>query len=247
MQGKKRFTEKLFTNFQLSDRVPEGNFYRRLKTVLNLQWLYKATHQYYGTEGQQSIDPTVFFKMMLIGYLENLASDRRIIKTVSMRLDMLFFIGYDLDDPLPWHSTLSRTRQLYGQEVFIQLFREVLKQCIEKGMVAGRRQSIDSAFVKANASMDSLKQKEILEDGEIYAVSLKEEDEQDSHTRRRVNITRHSATDGDARMSTKPGKPTQLNYLAQVSVDTASHVITNIAAHLADKRDSECLNEVVAG
>ncbi|MBS1574062.1 MAG: IS1182 family transposase, partial [Bacteroidetes bacterium] len=74
MQGKKQFTEKLFTNFQLSNRVPEDNFYRRLKSVLELPWLYKATKKYYGSEGQQSIDPIVFFKLMLIGYLENLGS-----------------------------------------------------------------------------------------------------------------------------------------------------------------------------
>ena len=123
MQGKKQFKEKLFTQFQLSNRVPPDNFYRRLKEVMNLQWLYKATQKYYGTEGQQSIDPVVFFKLMLIGYLENLGSDRRIISTVSMRLDMLYFVGYDIDEPLPWHSTLSRTRQLYGEELFKQLFR----------------------------------------------------------------------------------------------------------------------------
>ncbi|WP_202552030.1 transposase [Ginsengibacter hankyongi] len=73
----------------------------------DLQWLYKATKKYYGTDGQQSIDPAVFFKLVLIGYLENPGSDRRIINTVSMRLDMLFFIGYDIDEPLPWHSTLA--------------------------------------------------------------------------------------------------------------------------------------------
>jgi transposase len=112
MQGKKQFREKLFTHFQLSERVPAENFYRRLKHVLNLQWLYSSTKDYYGTEGQQSIDPVVFFQLMLIGYLENLGSDRRIMSTVSMRLDMLYFIGYDIDEPLPWHSTLSRTRQL---------------------------------------------------------------------------------------------------------------------------------------
>src|SRR5688572_12529782 len=54
MQGKKKFTEKLFTHFQLSDRVPEDNFYRRLKDVLKLQWLYKATQKYYGTEDKES-------------------------------------------------------------------------------------------------------------------------------------------------------------------------------------------------
>ena len=93
MQGKKQYQEKLFTNFQLSDHVPEDNFYRRLKEVLPLQWVYKATQKYYGTEGQQSIDPVVFFKLMLIGYFENLCSDRRVIMTVQLRLDMLFFIS----------------------------------------------------------------------------------------------------------------------------------------------------------
>jgi len=78
--------------------VPKDNFYRRLKTILDLHWLYKATKKYYGTEGQQSIDPIVFFKLMLIGYLENLGSDRRIINKVSMRLDMLFFVGYDINE-----------------------------------------------------------------------------------------------------------------------------------------------------
>lgn len=84
MQGKKEYTEQLFTSFQLSQRVPEDNFYRRLKDVLHLHWLYAATKKYYGSEGQPSIDPVVFFKLILIGYLENLASDRRIITTVSL-------------------------------------------------------------------------------------------------------------------------------------------------------------------
>ena len=67
MQGKKHYSEKLFKQFQLSDRVPADNFYRRLKEMLELRWLYKATKNYYGAEGQQSIDPVVFFKLMLIG------------------------------------------------------------------------------------------------------------------------------------------------------------------------------------
>ena len=161
----------------MSERIPEDNFYRRLKDLLNLQWLYKETKKYYGSEGQQSIDPIVFFKLILIGYLENLGSDRRIINTVSMRMDMLYFIGYDIDEPLPWHSTLSRTRQLYGEALFKQLFKQVLKQCIEKGMVAGRRQAMDSAPVKANASMDSLKEKEVLQDGDDYTDELTSNEE----------------------------------------------------------------------
>ena len=247
MQGKKKYQEQLFTSFQLSDHVPTDNFYRRLKDVLDVQWLYRATKEYYGTEGQQSIDPVVFFKLILIGYLENQPSDRRIISMAGMRLDMLYFIGYNIDEPLPWHSTLSRTRQLYGKEVFQQLFKQVLKQCIDKRMVAGRRQAIDSVFVKANASMDSLLEREILEDGDTYTEGLKEDDTQQSSSddQHPVNKTHYSATDPDARLATKPGKPSQLNYLAQVSVDTGCHVITNIEAHHADKGDSQCLAEVV--
>ena len=117
-----------------------------------------------------------FFKLMLVGYLENINSDRRIIAFASMRLDILFFIGYDIDEPLPWHSTLSRTRQLYGESVFLKLFQKVLAMCISKGMVRGKRQAIDSAFVKANASLDSLIEKEILDDAADFADELNDED-----------------------------------------------------------------------
>ena len=154
---------------------------------------------------------------------------------------------------------------------------------------------MDSVFVKANASMDSLKEKEILDDADQYAADLKAEDQQDDnkdddsgaptvsasknksvqqhHTWKKKaykgqpgnrkkteegtddqqkflpkfvsNHTHYSTTDADARVSVKPGKPRQLNYLGQVSVDTASHVITNIEAHMADKKDSQCLPQVV--
>jgi len=68
-------------------------------------------------------------------------------------------LGYDIDEQLPWHSTLSRTRQLYPEQLFEQVFTEVLGLCISKGMVSGHTQVIDSAPVKANASMDSLELK----------------------------------------------------------------------------------------
>jgi transposase len=275
MQGKKQEKDKRIPSFRLSERVPKDNFYRRLKDVLDLKWLYAATQKYYGTEGHQSIDPVVFFKLILIGYLENLLSDRRIIQTVSLRLDLLYFIGYDLDEPLPWHSTICRTRQLLGEEVFRELFKQVLRQCVQKGMVKGRRQAMDSVHVKANASMDSLKEKEIVQDADTYAGELSEEADEGEEEKRTVsarkqqqvqwhhqwkdktyhgqpgsrderskfvsNHTHYSTTDPDARVAVKPGKPRQLNYLGQLSVDTAAHVITCIQADYASKKDSQCL------
>lgn len=258
MQGKKHYQEKLFTNFQLSDRVPADNIYRKLKEILDLQFLYAATSKYYGKDGQKSIDPVVFFKLLLVGYLENQPSDRRIINISSMRLDILYFIGYDIDEELPWHSTLSRTRQLYDEDIFNQLFKQVLKQCIDKGMLTGKRQAVDSVFVKANAALDSIKEKAIMEDAMAFTSQLKEEESEnttdnnqgtgqtnESKPQKRSNASRASTTDPDSRMSVKPGKVMKLNYLSQLSVDTSSYIITSIGAFHADKKDSQCLDAVL--
>jgi hypothetical protein len=87
---------------------------------------------------------------MLTGYLENINSDRKIIDTAQMRLDMLYFPGYDIDEPLPWYSTLSRARKLFSEEVFLELFRNILKMCVSKGMVCGKTHAVDNAFIKEN-------------------------------------------------------------------------------------------------
>jgi transposase/ribosomal protein S17E len=283
MQGKKEITPKALYNVHIDDLVPKDNFYRLLNKELNLHFLYKATAKYYGYEGQESIDPVVFFKICLVGYLNNINSDRKLIEYCSDSLAIRLFIKYDIDEALPWHSTISRTRQLYGEEVFLDLFRKILSMCIEKGMVSGKRQAVDSAFIKASASLDSLVEKEVVADVETYASELNENSEfkvtiqkkhevEQRHKRREKlcsgfpgneyaegkegdsgefiqskllsNSTHYSPTDPDARISTKPGKPRNLNYLGQVSVDTERHVITGAMADLADKGDSHCLPDI---
>lgn len=290
MQGKKTYSEKLFTSFQLSDRVSTENFYRRLKENINLDFISLETKKYYGNCGQQSIDPTVFFKLMLVGYLENIISDRKLIEHCSMRLDILYFLGYDIDEALPWHSTISRTRQLYDTSVFELLFNKVFAACVDKGMVSGHTQSIDSAYIKANASMDSLEVKQPAQELNKHIQELqlennepirKSKNDKSSTEQRRMatseqelnelksryeyqqkinkdrpgsndvkskfysNKTHYSPTDPDARVSVKPGKPRQLNYMCSMAVDSFSHVITHIQANLADKKDSQYLLDIV--
>ncbi len=174
MQGRQEIQEKMYYQVRLSDLVPADNFYRKLSENLDLRYLYKATAKYYGREGQESIDPVVFFKILLVGYLNNINSDRKLIEFCSNCLDVRLFLKYDIDESLPWHSTISRTRQLYGEDVFLQLFQQVLSLCVKKGMVRGKRQAVDSAFIKANASMDSLVEKEVIEDSSAYVHELNE-------------------------------------------------------------------------
>jgi len=263
MQGKKTHQESLFVNFQLSDYVPADNYYRRLKDMLNLNFLYQATLKKYGKEGQKSIDPVVFMKLVLVGYIENLTSDRSIIATSAMRMDILYFLGYDLGEELPWHSTLSRTRKLYGEEVFLDLFKQVLKLCIKNGVIDGKRQAVDSALIPANAAKQSMVERLVMEDASVFCQELSDnsEDEQESPKKSGdnnkggkgkpdnkknkksgpVNETHYSPSDPDARLTTKPGKPMRLYYRAQMSVDTAGHYITYIRAFKGNEADSSSL------
>ncbi|WP_138477054.1 transposase [Dyadobacter bucti] len=137
MQGRKNYSEKLFLSFQLSERIPKDNFYRRLRETLDLQSIYKETIELYGSTGNPSIDLVVFFKFMLVGYLENITSDRKLVDHCSMRMDIPYFLGFDIDEQLPWHSTISRTRQLYPATVFDSLFNKIFALCVDKGMVSG--------------------------------------------------------------------------------------------------------------
>ena len=284
MQGRKELTPKMLYQVSLHDLIPEHNYYRLLDCSIDFRFLYKATAKYYGSEGQESIDPIVFFKICLVGYLNNINSDRKLIEYCSNCLDVRLFIRYDIDEALPWHSTMSRTRQLYGEEVFLSLFKAVLKRCVSKGMIRGKRQAVDSVFIKANASLDSLVEKEVLDDASAFVSELEENSEfKTTSTRKKLvdqhhawqeeayksmpnasksgdrvdehgnlirpkylsNHTHYSPTDTDARVSVKPGKSRQLNYFGQLAVDDAHHVITGACADFADKRDSQCLEQII--
>jgi transposase len=206
MQGRKEYTPKMMYQLHLDDLVPKDNYYRQLNSALDLNFLYKATEAYYGGEGQESIDPVVFFKICLVGYLNNINSDRKLIEYCSNCLDVRLFIRYDIDEPLPWHSTISRTRQLYGAEVFLELFRKVLSMCVQKGMVRGKRQAVDSAYIKANASMDSLLEKEVVEDAQMYMDELNEGSEYKVSKTRKELVEQHHAWKEEAYKG-QPGNP----------------------------------------
>lgn len=191
MQGRQEISPKIYYQVSLNDLVPQDNFYRKLNQELDLNYLYKATAQYYGREGQESIDPVVFFKILLVGYLNNVNSDRKLIAFCSDSLAIRLFLKYDIDESLPWHSTISRTRQLYGESVFLELFQQILQKCVAKGMVRGKRQAVDSAFIKANASMDSLVEKEVVEDASAYVNELEEGSEYKVTSTRKKLVEQH--------------------------------------------------------
>jgi hypothetical protein len=88
---------------------------------------------------------------------------RRLVEHCALRLDILYFLGYEMDEELPWHSTISRTRQLYPAAIFEHFFDHVFAHCMAQGLVAGDTQAANSAPVKANASFYRLCEKQFLE------------------------------------------------------------------------------------
>ncbi len=193
MQGKKIITPQLFYPQNLDEMVPEDNFYRKVNENLSLDFLYKVTAPYYGKCGQESIDPVIFFKILMVGYLNGINSDRGLIRFCSNCLDIRLFLGYDINESLPFHSTISRTRSLFGEELFLELFRKILSLCVEKGMVRGKRMAVDAAFIKANASMDSLVEKEVLEDASAFVNELEDNSEFKTTSTRKKLVDQHHA------------------------------------------------------
>ena len=131
MVGKKHTALQQGHSLLLDQCVPQHNLYRPhrrtgLKHAIDLTFLYETVKPYYGKCGQKSIDPIAFIKLMLVGHLENLTSDRAIIRCCQLRLDILYFLDYELGEALPWHSTLSRTRQRLPEKVFDRIAEAIV-------------------------------------------------------------------------------------------------------------------------
>jgi hypothetical protein len=103
-----------------------------------------------------------------------------------MRMDLLYFIDHDIDDPLPWHSTISRTRKLLPNAIFEEAFERVLGMCVESGLVAGHTQAVDSAYIKANASLDSIELKKPALPLDQHIREVIQENDQDETPRRKA-------------------------------------------------------------
>ena len=141
---------------QLFARIPADNPLRRLAEVLRLEFVYQEVGASYGKRGNVSVDPAVILKMMLLLFLDDVKSERELMRIIPLRLDYLWFLGFDFDESIPNHSVLSKARRRWGQEVFEGLFVRTVQQCVAAGLVEGRKLHVDASLIDANASIKSL-------------------------------------------------------------------------------------------
>src|SRR6266705_928783 len=143
-------------SISLEELVPQDHFYRHLLKVLDLSFVYDLVRECYAAAGRPSIDPVVFFKLQVVMFFEDILSERLLMRQVADRLSVRWYVGYDLDEPLPDHSSLTRIRQRFGLAVFRRFFEAIVEQCKEAGLVWGKELYFDATQVDANASLDSI-------------------------------------------------------------------------------------------
>jgi transposase len=153
---KERNFRPLPDDLSLEAMVPKDNFYRRLEERIDLSFVRELVLPLYAKGGRHSIDPVVFFKLQLVLFFEDLRSERRLMEVVADRLSLRWYLGYDLDESLPDHSSLTKIRERYGPRVFRRFFESIVEMCVEAGLVRGEELFIDSTKVEADAAVDSL-------------------------------------------------------------------------------------------
>src|SRR6267154_1469721 len=157
MMGTKQRRFAPLVNVSVEQLVPQDHFYRHLEKSLDLSFVREFVQQTYAHAGRPSIDPVVFFKLQLVMFFEDIRSERLLMRHAADRLSVRWFLGYDLNEPLPDHSSLTRIRTRYGVDVFRRFFEQIVEQCQEAGLVWGKELYIDATKVEANASIASVK------------------------------------------------------------------------------------------
>jgi len=182
MMGTKERSFAPLVQVSLEELVPQDHFYRHLERTLDLTFVREFVQETYASKGRPSIDPVVCFKLQLVMFFEAIRSERLLMRVVADRLSVRWYLGYDLDDALPDHSSLSRIRTRYGLDVFRRFFDAILEQCQQAKLIWGKELYIDATRVDANASLDSLTTRFAFEAREALQKHLQElfqeEDEQ---------------------------------------------------------------------
>ena len=176
--------------------------------------------------------------MLLVGYLFDIRSERKLVEEITLNLAYRWYIGYDLDEEVPNHSIFSKARVRFGKKLFLDIFEKILIKCIELGLVSKEGMLIDSTIVRADASDHSM-----VETGLSPGQYWKRLDQKDKPKKKlsgarytgevdidkmgkrrrdinRLSLRKKSTTDPDATITRKPGAGSHLSYKAHIATDT---------------------------
>lgn len=240
MMGRQTRSESLFYYFRLEDQVPETHLLRLIDRHVSFDFVHDKLQESYSDTGRPSIDPEVLLRLLLIGYLYGITSERKLVEELRMHLAWRWFTGIGFDQEIPHHSTFSKNRhgRFEESDVFRQLFEEIVDRCMGAGLVKGEHLSVDGSFIQANASNASRVPREQLPEAapvnrtvREYLGELEKENgsgEPPAHQQDRV-----STTDPDSTYASKGRTVATLGYFDNYLVDNHSCVIVDVQATAA--------------
>lgn len=230
MMGRQNdYQHKLFINgFNLDKRVRKDHILRKISENIDFDFIYKEVEDTYGINGNTSVPPPVILKMMLLFFLYEIRSERELMETIPERLDWLWFLGYDLEDEIPNHSVLSKARARWGTRAFKRFFEHIVYQCVEQGLVDGRKGFFDASLIDADASnnsvVDTHKLKKYL--NKSYKRLENRLDEIKASKSTPAASRYISTTDPDASVTRHGGGKSKLRYKTHRAIDEKHEIIT---------------------
>src|ERR1700674_447887 len=149
-----RDQRQLFYEFRLEEVVPQDHLVRKIGAVLDLSWVHGELAPYYSRLGRPSIDAGLMIRMLIVGYVFAIRSERQICREVQVNLAYRWFCNLGLEDPIPDHSAFSRARHERFREsgVFPRWFERVVESCIAAGLVGGEGFAVDASLIEADAN-----------------------------------------------------------------------------------------------
>src|ERR1700719_1216246 len=171
MMGRHSRAESLFYYFRLEDQVPENHLLRLIDRHVNFEFIRAKLKDTYSDAGRPSIDPELLLRMLLVGYLYGVTSERKLVEELRMHLAWRWFTGLGFDQEIPHHSKFSKNRHGRFREsnLFEELFEQIVRQCVEAGLVKGEHMSEDGSFVQANADHQSrIPREQLTEEAQVH-------------------------------------------------------------------------------
>lgn len=239
MQGKLQSTEQSSVAFDFDSFIPKDHLLKKIDKIIDLNFIRKITEPCYcSNNGRPSIDPELFFRMLIIGYLHGIFSDRQLCREIHFNIAYRWFCKLGLSNKVPNHSSLTRIRDRLGINVFKEIFLNIIEQCKKLGLIKGICVMTDGTLFQANASLDSM-------------VSNNKKVEQDLETNKLIpgvqvpkikefnNKTHISSTDPDASLAFKKGTVRSLKYKNHLTIDADTRVILDTTITTGSTHESQ--------
>jgi transposase len=232
--------------------VPADHLLRKIEKAIDFSFLReKVASLYCADNGRPAIDPVVLFKMLFIGYLFGIRSERQLVREIEVNVAYRWFLGYHLCDKVPDSSTLSqnRRRRFSQSTIYQEIFDEIVLLAMKRRLVDGKTLYTDSTHLKANANKNKFRKDAAQKSSRAYLDALEQEINEDrlehgkmplapEATEPVVKETKISTTDPQSGYMVRDGKPKGFFYLDHRSVDGLHNIITDSYVTPASVHDS---------